>query len=75
MAGVDDALLGQVVKAWLVVDGVREANAVRAHCRVRLAPHKVPRQVEFVDSLPRTASGKLRRAALVAAHPVALETP
>lgn len=75
VAGVDDALLGQVVKAWLVVDGAREANAVRAHCRVRLAPHKVPRQVEFVDSLPRTASGKLRRAALVAAHPVALETP
>ena len=75
VAGTDDALLGQVVKAWLVVDGVRAANAVRAHCRVRLAPHKAPRQVEFVDSLPRTASGKLRRAALVAASADALETP
>jgi len=75
VAGVDDALLGQVVKAWLVCDGVREANAVRAHCRVRLAPHKVPRQVEFVDSLPRTASGKVRRAALAVAPQAALETP
>lgn len=75
VAGVDDPVLGQVVKAWLVVDGVREANAVRAHCRIRLAPHKVPRQVEFVDALPRTASGKLRRAALAVAPTAALETP
>lgn len=64
VAGVDDAILGQVVKAWVVAAAGLDANAVRAHCRARLAPYKVPRQVEFVTRLPRTASGKVRRAAL-----------
>ncbi|MCE7032670.1 AMP-binding protein [Lysobacter sp. GX 14042] len=64
VAGIGDATLGQVVKAWVVAAGGLDANAVRAHCRERLAPYKVPRQVEFVTRLPRTASGKVRRAAL-----------
>ena len=36
-----------------------------AHARARLAPYKVPRAFRFVDHLPRTAAGKLNRAALV----------
>ena len=38
--------------------------AVKAHCRQRLAGYKIPKQVTFVADLPRTASGKIRRAAL-----------
>lgn len=64
--GVDDPLLGQVVGARIVAKSpiARGAAAVRAHCLARLAPYKVPRHVEFVDHLPRTASGKVRRAEL-----------
>ena len=65
VTGVDDALLGQVVAAFLVRDGdVPNEMAVKAHCRQRLASYKIPKQVAFVAELPRTASGKVRRAAL-----------
>lgn len=41
------------------------AESLREHCRARLARYKVPAEIRFVaDSLPRTASGKLRRAEL-----------
>ena len=40
------------------------ADELRAHCAARLAPYKVPKAVAFADVLPRTPSGKLRRAAL-----------
>ncbi len=72
--GVDDDTLGQIVKAFVVLRAApRDADApaappldlaIKAHCRARLAPYKIPRQIEFVDALPRTASGKVRRAAL-----------
>ncbi|HRN61126.1 MAG TPA: AMP-binding protein [Luteimonas sp.] len=65
VAGVDDALLGQVVAAFLVRDGDAPSEmAVKAHCRQRLAGYKIPKQVAFVAELPKTASGKIRRAAL-----------
>lgn len=32
-----------------------------AFCRERMAPYKYPRQIEFVDELPKTASGKILR--------------
>ena len=38
---------------------------VKAHCRARLATYKIPKYVEFVPTLPRTASGKVRRARTV----------
>ncbi len=47
---------------------------LRAFCRARLAPYKIPSAFVIVAALPRTASGKLRRAELraaLAASPVA----
>jgi bile acid-coenzyme A ligase len=41
---------------------------LRDHCRARLAPYKVPKTFEAVDSLPRSDAGKLRRSALVEAR-------
>ncbi len=64
--GIDDEVLGQVIKAYVVPHphDTPDVAAIRAHCRQRLAAYKVPRHIEFVDALPRTASGKIRRAAL-----------
>ncbi len=61
--GVPDDILGEVIKAWLVLNDAAtlEPLAVQAHCRQRLAVYKVPKVVEFVVRLPKTASGKVQR--------------
>lgn len=68
VVGTHDEMLGQAIKALVVVapGAIERADAaIKAHCRTQLAPYKVPRYVEFVDSLPRTASGKVRRTQLM----------
>ncbi len=66
--GVPDPERGSVVKAVVVLgDGAPTdelARELQEHVKSVTAPYKYPRIVEFADSLPRTASGKLRRAAL-----------
>jgi fatty-acyl-CoA synthase len=42
-------------------DATRDADAIRAALRERLAAFKVPRRFEFADALPRTATGKIRK--------------
>ncbi len=65
--GIDDEMLGQIIKVFVVAPGLpsNSENLIRAHCRERLASYKIPRSIEFVSALPRTASGKIRRAALL----------
>ena len=60
---VPDDLLGHAIKAVIVpaTGATLDIRAVKAHCRQRLAKYKIPRIVEFVDALPRTASGKVQR--------------
>ncbi|HYP55677.1 MAG TPA: AMP-binding protein [Solirubrobacterales bacterium] len=63
---------GAVVRAVVVLrDDARPSDALadelRQHVRAQTAPYKYPRIVEFADSLPKTDSGKVRRAALRAA--------
>ncbi len=67
--GVPDDERGMVVKAFVVLadGGAGDAALVRAlqeHVKAEIAPYKYPRQVEFVDRLPRTETGKLQRFAL-----------
>jgi amino acid adenylation domain-containing protein len=64
--GVPDAILGQAVKAFVVLDATAELSAteVIAACRGRLAPSSVPKHVELVQSLPRGATGKIDKSAL-----------
>lgn len=64
--GVDDDVLGQAIKVFVVpaAGSTLTPMKIQAHCRERLANYKVPKFVEFVSGLPRTASGKIRRAEL-----------
>jgi 2-aminobenzoate-CoA ligase len=39
----------------------RDAEALRAYVKTELAPYKCPREILFLDALPRTATGKLQR--------------
>lgn len=66
VVGVDDSLLGQVIKAYVVLkqDATANDSLVKRHCKMRLPHYKVPKDIAFVDALPKTASGKIRRAAL-----------
>ena len=66
VVGVPDAYRGETVKAFVSLrPGERvEADELIAFCRERMAAYKYPRVVEFVDELPRTASGKVLRRVL-----------
>jgi fatty-acyl-CoA synthase len=61
--GVPDPEFGQRLTAAVVLKPGRSITAeeLQAYVRERLARHKVPREIEFVDELPRTSTGKLRR--------------
>ncbi|WP_242128139.1 AMP-binding protein [Sphingobium sp. Sx8-8] len=66
VVGVPDAEKGELAHAYIVLAGESEADeaVLNAHCRVHLAPYKVPRRYIFVDELPRTSTGKILRRAL-----------
>ena len=68
VAGVPDAVKGEMAKAWVVLKPGASAteDEVRAYCRERLAPYKVPGRVEFRTELPKTMVGKILRRALAA---------
>jgi acyl-CoA synthetase (AMP-forming)/AMP-acid ligase II len=69
VVGLPDPNWGEVVCAVVVPIGGTSApslEALRDHCRGRLAPFKQPRQLRVVESLPRTAStGQVQRRLLV----------
>jgi acetyl-CoA synthetase len=56
-----------VVGAFVVLKAgaTPDSGAIRAFAEERLAAYKCPREIRFVDALPRTANGKVKRAALV----------
>jgi acyl-CoA synthetase (AMP-forming)/AMP-acid ligase II len=59
--GVDDEKFGQRLKAVVVLregSSLSEAD-IKAHVKSNLAAYKVPREVEFMDELPRTSTGKV----------------
>ncbi|WP_275589852.1 AMP-binding protein [Streptomyces sp. G44] len=63
VVGRPDELRGQVVVAYVVPrEGApRDAERLRAFVRAELVPYKCPREIVFLDALPRTATGKLQR--------------
>jgi len=65
--GVEDEQFGQRLKAFVVVrDGATVSeDDVKAHVKANLARYKVPREVVFLDELPRNATGKVLKRELV----------
>lgn len=67
--GVPDPLRTEAVKAFIIL---REGNNgdpelegdIRNFVKTRLSPHEYPRHIEFVDDLPMTATGKIKRKVL-----------
>jgi 2-aminobenzoate-CoA ligase len=69
VVGVPDAERGQRVKAFVVLASNASASdalvaELQTHAKSRIAPYKYPREIEFVEALPKTATGKLRRSEL-----------
>jgi len=63
---VPDEVRGQIVKATIVLVKGKEGNdalkkEIQDYVKTHTAPYKYPRIVEFVDELPKTISGKVRR--------------
>jgi acyl-CoA synthetase (AMP-forming)/AMP-acid ligase II len=59
--GVEDDEFGQRLKAFVVVAAEAEVSEdeLKAHVKANLASYKTPREVEFLDELPRNATGKV----------------
>lgn len=81
-----DEARGHVVKAFIVLKAGLESVAdeaaraakvkeIQDHVKGAIAPYKYPRQVEFIDALPRTSTGKVQRFRLRAAEQATPNTP
>ncbi|MFC1875331.1 long-chain fatty acid--CoA ligase [Chloroflexota bacterium] len=68
VAGVSDPNQGEAIKAWVVLRAGQQVTVdeLCAHCRKELIAYKVPRHIEFRDSLPMSHLGKVLRRELVA---------
>jgi long-chain acyl-CoA synthetase len=67
VVGVPDDVLGEAIRAFVVLDdgaALTEQDVIAA-CRTRLENFMVPREVVFLDALPTTATGKVRRKSLL----------
>jgi long-chain acyl-CoA synthetase len=67
VAGIPDAYRGETVKAWVVLKSGETLGEpeIQAWCRERLAPFKVPTQIEFRSELPRSTLGKILKKELI----------
>jgi long-chain acyl-CoA synthetase len=70
VAGVPDPYQAEAVKAWVVLQEGQtlSADELRDYCRQNLAAYKVPKHIQFMDSLPKSTVGKILRRELVASE-------
>ena len=59
--GIPDDKWGELITALVVSDGEVSAEDLITYCRKSLAGYKCPKRIDFVDELPRTATGKLQK--------------
>ncbi len=63
VSGYQHSLTGESVQAELMIKSIAlpDMEEIRKFCRERLSPYKVPQKIHFVNKLPMTDSGKLKR--------------
>ncbi len=68
VVGVDDEILGQAIKAYIVPRDSQQLDAkqIKRHCLQHFENFMVPKWIEFVAGLPKTSSGKISRRAVMA---------
>lgn len=66
VVGWPSAAFGEEIAAFVVAKPGVDAAAIIAHCRAALASYKAPRDVFFVDALPKNSSGKILKKELAA---------
>lgn len=60
VVGVDDEIMGEAVKAFVVLNNKNFTNKdIINHCKNKLPSYKLPKYIEVVDSLPKNSSGKV----------------
>ncbi|MEJ2425396.1 MAG: class I adenylate-forming enzyme family protein [Candidatus Thiodiazotropha sp.] len=61
--GISDEMLGEIIRAYVVPKpgGDLDRMAIQRHCKNNLAIYKIPKEITFIDELPKTASGKIQR--------------
>ena len=69
MTGVPDPVRGKAVKATIVlhegfVGSPELTKELQTYVKRETAPYKFPRIIDYVDSLPKTVNGKIRRVAI-----------
>jgi 2-aminobenzoate-CoA ligase len=74
VVGAPDSDRGTIVKAFVLLKPGNDKSdemkkALQEHVKKIIAPYKYPRAVEFVDTLPRTETGKLQRFKLRGSSP------
>jgi long-chain acyl-CoA synthetase len=72
VAGIPDAMQVEAVKAWVVLKAGEQISPkeIQDYCRTKLVAYKIPKQIEFRASLPKTMVGKTLRRLLTEEIPV-----
>ncbi len=70
VGAIPDELKGELAKAYIILkQGANpSAESIVNFCREHLAAYKVPRDIQFIDDLPKTSSGKIMRRELIKLH-------
>jgi fatty-acyl-CoA synthase len=61
--GIPDVIYGEEVMAWIILKDGESATTeeIKQFCQGKISKHKIPRYIEFIDSYPMTASGKIQK--------------
>ncbi len=63
VVGIPDSVYGEEVMAWIILKDGESATAeeIKEYCKGKISRHKIPRYIEFTESYPMTASGKIQK--------------
>ena len=65
VVGVPGKSCGEIIKAYVTAEGKVSIKELAKYCRERLADYKVPREIEFIEELPKSPTGKILRKYLI----------